>query len=172
MTWKTHGPLPLFWSVLGCLRGHVHQTTILTKIPRPWTKMRLSFSFLRLPDTLSYICTLSISSINSYLIPSRLSFDFYPAYSQGSSWLIPWDPLWVLRPTLFTSLRGSAGNRPKAKQGYGWVPRHKELFPFLSPGPWYKSVFSKWLSSVLNCPMVSQYPLWIPNLSQKHFVHR
>ena len=76
--------LSLLWPVPGCLREHIHQTTILNKNLRPWAQVKISvFYFLSLPDVLS-VPALSTLSINYFLV-----FDYYSAHSKdplGWSW--------------------------------------------------------------------------------------
>lgn len=60
--------------------------------------MMVSFSLLSFPsllDTLSVSASLSLSSVNSVLTSSLRTFHFYPARSQGPSWLVLQDPLWI-----------------------------------------------------------------------------
>ena len=72
----------------------LHWTTILNKNPTPHTKSKFTLSsFLRFPDALSV-------SILSLWIYDKLCSHFLSAHiwflsctwSQGSSWLVQWDP--------------------------------------------------------------------------------
>lgn len=104
--------LSLFWSVPGCLRGHVlytrPQSLIKPQAPskdKTYTPLPSKSLGCSLPLSLA-LHTLSayISSINSGLTYCWLRFDFYPAWSPGPSSLVLQEPLWVLGPGLPTSL--------------------------------------------------------------------
>lgn len=96
--------LALVQPVPGCLRGLVYQTTIFNKKLRPQAKMSLMFHFLSDYTEALSVSVFSMSSINFALTSSQLMFDFHLVRSQGPSWLVLWDTLWVLRPSLPTSM--------------------------------------------------------------------
>ena len=102
MSGSRPGPLPLFSLVPGCLRGHLHLTIDLNKNPSPQAKMRLMCVSFPSPQML-HLYPHSVSSINSALTSCWLAFDFHPSRSQGPSWPLLQDPLWVLRPGLLAS---------------------------------------------------------------------
>lgn len=87
--------LVLVRSVPGCLRGHTHQTTVLSKNSRPQAKMKPLCLFLSEFSKHS-ICVFNKLCSYFALTSSWLVFDFHPMGSQGPSWLVLWDPLWVL----------------------------------------------------------------------------
>lgn len=91
--------LPLIRPYPGFLKEQVPWLPFQYKLLNPkWSGD--PFPFISLPVTLSATLYPLHYSINSALTSSWLRMDFHPVWSQGSSWLVLWDPLWDLRPSL------------------------------------------------------------------------
>lgn len=93
--WRTYEHSSLFWLVPRCWEDTNTRPPSLIKTREPKQRWD-SLSFLSLPDIPSVIFYHLFYLVNSALTSSGLCILFLSARSQKHSWLVLWNPLWVL----------------------------------------------------------------------------